>query len=156
MGIKYFTRLRMNFSQLRDHKFKHSFQDTINRFCTCSLEAKTTNHFILNCPYYENERRILLASIRSIKSSTLDQDGNNIVKTLLYGLDSLSETQNTSIFKATMLLAKFDKYNKVKCKLGFSYNCACLHDIYFTFNPFLFLLLILCCLFPGYFDEGNW
>ena len=101
-GIKYLTRLRVNFSHLRDHKFKHSFQDTINPLCTCSLEAETTIHFILHCPYYENERHILLASIRSIKSSILDQNDNNIVKTLLYGLSSLSETQNTSILNATM------------------------------------------------------
>ena len=101
-GIKYPTRLRVNFSHLRDHKFKLSFQDTINPLCTYSLEAETTICFILHCPYYENERHILLASIRSIKSSILDQNGNNIVKTLLFGLDSLSETQNTSILNATM------------------------------------------------------
>ena len=101
-GIKYLTRLRVNFSHLRDHKFKHSFQDTINPLCTCSLEAETTIHFMLHCPYYENERDILLASIRSIKISILDQNDNNIIKTLLYGLGSLSETQNTSILNATM------------------------------------------------------
>ena len=101
-GIKYLTRLRVNFSHFRDHKFKHSFQDTINPFCTSSLEAETTIHFILHCPSYENERNILLSSIRSIKSSILDQNDDNIVKTLLYGLDSLSETQNTSILNATM------------------------------------------------------
>ena len=36
-GIKYLTRLRVSFSHLHDHKLKHSFQDTINRLCTCSL-----------------------------------------------------------------------------------------------------------------------
>ena len=96
-GIKYLTRLQMNFSHLRDHKFKHAFQDTINPLCTCSLEAETTNHFILHCPYYENVCHILLATIHSNKSSILDQNDSNIVKTLLYGLDRLSETQNTSI-----------------------------------------------------------
>ena len=101
-GIKCLTRLRAKFSYLRDHKFKHSFQDTINPLCTCSLAAETTNHFILHCPYYENERHILLASIRGIKSSILDQNDNNIVKTLLYRLDSLNKTHNTSILNATM------------------------------------------------------
>ena len=98
--IKYFIRLQMNFSHFRDHKFKHSFQDTTNLLCTCGLEGKT-NHSILHCPYYENKHHILLASIRSIKSSILDQN-NNIVETLPYGLDSLSETQNTSILNATV------------------------------------------------------
>ena len=101
-GIKYLTRLRVNFSHLRNHKLKHSFQGTINPLCHCSLEAETTIHFKLHCPYYKNERHFLLASIRSIKSSILDQNDNNIVKTLLYGLDSLSETQNTRILNATV------------------------------------------------------
>ena len=101
-GIKHLTRLRVNFSHLHDHKFKHSFQGTINPLCTCSLEAEATNHFILHCPYYENERHILLASIRCVKIRILDQNDNNIVKTLLYELNSLSETQNTSILNVTM------------------------------------------------------
>ena len=72
-GIKYLTRLRVNFRHLRDHKFhEHSFQVTINPLCTCSVEAETTNHFILYCPNYENKRHILLATIHSIKSSILD------------------------------------------------------------------------------------
>ena len=91
-GIKYLTRLQVNFSQLLEHKFKHSFQYTINPICTCSLEAEMTNYFIFHCPYYENERHIILASICSTKSSILHQNDNNVVKTLLYGIDSLSKT----------------------------------------------------------------
>ena len=101
-GIKCLTQLRVNFSHLRDHKFKRSFQDTINPLCTCSLEAETTNRFILHDLYYENERHILLAIIRSIKSSILNQNDNNIIKRLFYGLDNLSETKSTSILNATM------------------------------------------------------
>ena len=53
---------------------------------------------MLQCPYYENERHILLASICSIKSSILGQNDSNIVKTLLYALGSLSETEH-KLFK---------------------------------------------------------
>ena len=108
----------MNFSHLRDHKFKHSFQDTVNPICTCSLEAEAANRFILHCSYHENECHILLASICSIKSSILNQNDNNIVKhffmviTLLYGLDSLIETQNTSILNATMELLIFSNLSE--------------------------------------------
>ena len=99
-GIKYLIWLRVNFRHVLEQKFKLSFEDTNNLFCTCSLEGETTNRFILHCLYYENERHIL--SIRSIKSSVLDQDDNNIFKILLYGFDSLMETQNTSILNAAM------------------------------------------------------
>ena len=71
--IKYLTRLYtttgVNFNHLRDHKFKHSFQDTINPLCTCSLEAETTNPLIL--ALLRKRIHILLASIGGIKSSIL-------------------------------------------------------------------------------------
>ena len=51
---------------------------------------------------YSLSNSLFLANIRSIKSSILDQNHNNIVKTLLYGLDSLCETEYTSILNATM------------------------------------------------------
>ena len=68
-GVKYLTWQWVNFSHRCDHKFKHSFQDTINPLCTCSLEAETTNHFIPHCPYYENKRHIPLASIQVSKAA---------------------------------------------------------------------------------------
>ena len=95
-GKKYLTWLRVNFNHLRECKFKHSSHDTFNPLFTCSLEPETTNRFLLYSLY------IFLTSIRSIKSNILYQNDNNIVKTLLHGLDSVSKTQNTSILNATM------------------------------------------------------
>ena len=43
--LKLSTCRRVGFSHLREHKFKHNFQDTLNSFCPCSLEAEGTNHF---------------------------------------------------------------------------------------------------------------
>ena len=48
-GIKYLTRLRLNFSHLRQHKFCHNFQDTLKPLCSCSLETESVNHFLLRC-----------------------------------------------------------------------------------------------------------
>ena len=39
-GLKFVTRLRLGLSHLREHKFKHSFQDSINPLCTCSLDVE--------------------------------------------------------------------------------------------------------------------
>ena len=76
-GIKYLTRLWVDFSTFVTPNSSTHFKT----LCTCSLEVKTTNHCILHCPNYENERHILLASIGSIKSSILDQNDNNMAKT---------------------------------------------------------------------------
>ena len=70
----------------------------INTHCLCSLEAETTTNFIsYHCPYYENEHRILLTSIRDFESSLLDPNESNITKTLLYGNPNLTEAQNIHI-----------------------------------------------------------
>ena len=44
-GIKYLTRLCLGLSYLREHKFKHSFQNTLNPFCSCGLDVETNTHF---------------------------------------------------------------------------------------------------------------
>ena len=46
-GIKYLTRLGLGLSDLRYHKFKHSFQDALNLFCSCGLDVETNMHFFL-------------------------------------------------------------------------------------------------------------
>ena len=54
-GIKYKTRSRLGLSHLREHKFKHSFQDTLNLFCDCGCEIETTAHFPLHCTQFYTE-----------------------------------------------------------------------------------------------------
>ena len=49
VGIKLLTRLRLGLSHLREHKFRHNFEDTLNPLCSCSIEAETTLHFFLRC-----------------------------------------------------------------------------------------------------------
>ena len=43
-GIKLLTRLRLGFSHLRDQKFRHCFQDTLNSLCDCGNDTETTTH----------------------------------------------------------------------------------------------------------------
>ena len=35
IGIKYLTRLKLGFSHLHYHKFKHGFLDAVDRLCSC-------------------------------------------------------------------------------------------------------------------------
>ena len=44
IGIKLLVRLRLDFSHLREHKFRHNFHDTLNPLCSYSLEPETTSH----------------------------------------------------------------------------------------------------------------
>ena len=43
IGVKLLTRLRLGLSHFRKHRFKHSFQDTLNPLCSCGKEV--SNYF---------------------------------------------------------------------------------------------------------------
>ena len=49
-GTKILTRLRFGLSHLRAHKFKHSFQDTLNLFCSCGLDIETGSIYPIDSP----------------------------------------------------------------------------------------------------------
>ena len=54
-GVKLLTRLRLGLSHLREHKFKHDFQYTLNPVCSCGNNIETLAHFLLHCPHCCNE-----------------------------------------------------------------------------------------------------
>ena len=44
-GLKFVTRYRLGLRHLRERKFKHSFQDSANSLCSCSMDVEWTIHF---------------------------------------------------------------------------------------------------------------
>ena len=101
-GIKYLTRLRLGLSHLREHKFKHSFQDTLNSFCSCGLDVETNTHFFLYCPLFTNQRRTLLSTVNDIDSSLTNTNDSILTYILLFGKASLDTSTNTLLLNATM------------------------------------------------------
>ena len=53
-GIKLLPRLRLGLSHLRDQKFRHCFQGTLNLLCECGNDNETITHFFLHCPSFLN------------------------------------------------------------------------------------------------------
>ena len=101
-GIKLLTRLRLSLSHLREHKFKHSFQDTLNPICLCGDDVESTSHFLLYCPSFNNERCILLNTLNQIDSNLLNKTDTLLVESLLYGNKSMNRSNNTRILNATI------------------------------------------------------
>ena len=62
-GLKLLTRLRVNLSHLREHKFRHNFLNTLNPLCSCMLETESTDHYLLRCPFYADVRKTLFDNI---------------------------------------------------------------------------------------------
>ena len=101
-GIKFITRPRLGHSLLRERKFKHSFQDSLNPFCSCGLDIEATAHFFLHCPTYITERRTLLSTIENIDNNLLDLCESVLIKTLLFGSNSFDTNSNTNVLNATI------------------------------------------------------
>ena len=105
-GLKLLTRLRVGMSHLREHKFKHNFQDTLNPLCSCSLEVESTSHFFLRCQNYQNIRTALFNELQIIDNTILDMNEVNLTRLLLYGSDSFDKQTNA---KVIMLSINFIK-----------------------------------------------
>ena len=73
-GIKYLRRLHLGLNHLHEHKFKHSFQDTLNTFCSCGLDVQTSTHFFLYWLLLNNQRCTLLGTVNYIDSSLTNTD----------------------------------------------------------------------------------
>ena len=63
LGIKLLTRLRLGLSHLHEHKFRHWFQDTLNRLCECSNDIKSKMHSFLHYTNFLIPRQTLFQKI---------------------------------------------------------------------------------------------
>ena len=81
-GIKLITKLRLGLSHIREHQFKHSFQDTINPLCNCSQDTESSTHFFRHYPFFITKTRTLLSTIRSVDIKLLDCSDHHLTQTL--------------------------------------------------------------------------
>ena len=102
LGIKLLTRLRLDFSHLREHKFRHNFRDTLNPMCECSLEPENTSHFLLHCHNYDIIRLTLMSNLNRIDSSLSFLNDTNLVRVLLFGDKKYDLLTNQKILKVTI------------------------------------------------------
>ena len=53
-SLSLIRKLRLGLSHIQFHKFKHSFQDTLNSVCNCGI-VKATIHYLLHCLKFSNQ-----------------------------------------------------------------------------------------------------
>ena len=107
LGIKLLTRLRLNFSHLNEHKFRHGFNDMLNPLCACGNDIETTQHFLLRCHQYSSQRKELFEKLEKLypNISTLSQKDQ--VNVLLYGSQNDdSKSLNQDIIKHVITFIK--------------------------------------------------
>ena len=104
-GIYLITRLTQGLSHLREHKFKHGFQDTLNPLCSCGnhyVDVESINNFLLHYLKFVNERHTLLHALSNFNYSLVENTSNVLIQTLLSGDLSLSPSDNSKILNATI------------------------------------------------------
>ena len=101
-GLKFVTRLRLGLSHLREHKFKHSSQDSINPLCSCSLDVESIIHYFLHCPLFTIERHTLLNTISQTDNKLLDSKEFNLIRHLLFADPSRDTKTSTEILNAAV------------------------------------------------------
>ena len=91
-GIKLITRLKLGFSHLREHKFRHNFQDTLNQICSCGENIEITL-YLLHCRSYLNGLITLLNNLQNVEENILDRNYSRLSEILLFGDCSFNDAK---------------------------------------------------------------
>ena len=102
-GLVLLNRLRVGFSHLREHKFRHNFADTVDPFCNCRNNSiETTQHFLMHCSDYSNDRLVMFDSLLQLDITLLPLNPRTLHSILLYGDSKFSYIQNHDILSITV------------------------------------------------------
>ena len=115
-GMSLITRLRVEFSDLRDHRFRHSF-NCASDTCKCDLETETTEHFLLRCPRFSLPRVCLLNTI----GETLEvpdivfAPDDKLCRIMLFGSEDHSDDINNTLLNTTIRFIRATKrFDKIE------------------------------------------
>ena len=100
-GVKLITRLRLGLSHLRERKFKHNFQDSINPLCNYGHDIESTTHYLLHYTLFANERSTFFNTLSSLDCNLLHNTDSTLTQTLLFGNTSFKSNKNLKILIAT-------------------------------------------------------
>ena len=97
-GFVFLTRLRVGFSHLREHKFRHGFLDIVDPICSCRTNAvENTEHYLLHCSNFANQRTVLFDDLRNIDINYGPLDSSTLSRMLLFGNPKFFDNNNGGI-----------------------------------------------------------
>ena len=102
-GLMLLTRLRVGLSHLREHKFRHNFNDTVDPFCSCRSNAvETTEHYLLHCSNFSLLRKDLIDNLQNNGIPFYPYNGCFLTNLLLYGNGSFDNVSNQNILSSVI------------------------------------------------------
>ena len=108
-GVRLINRLRLGFSYLREHKFRHNFPDTVNPLCSCTLETENTEHFFLRCQNNLSARLTLMNELNNISNAINSVNLTDFIKVIFYGDKNFDNVTNFKMITATIKFIKTTK-----------------------------------------------
>ena len=101
-GVKLLTKIRVGFSDLRDHRFDHNF-NCVSPTCPCGSEDETSVHYFLRCPRFVRHRTELLTKISEIITSDVSVlPDDHLYHILVYGSNVYNPVSNGLIITETI------------------------------------------------------
>ena len=84
-GIRNLTKLRVKFSPLNEHRFRHNF-DCLSPLCVCGTGNEDSEHFLLHCPQFDFVRTDLFSQLADVPGLDITStDSKDLCELLLYG-----------------------------------------------------------------------
>ena len=115
IGLSLLTQLRVGLSKLNFHKFKHNFRDTINTIYPTNDGVEDTEHFLLLCLSFDDQRRDLLAGIEELLRPFVqiaNPSNDALTQLLLDGDKDLSYEMNRDILRLTLrFICETDRFH---------------------------------------------
>jgi len=106
LGVKLLTKIRVQFSDLRDHRYNHNF-NCLSSVCSCGSGDETSLHFFLCCPLFMMLRTILLGKISDIIGSDISVlPHNHLLHILIFGSNVYNKICNKLILEQTIIYIK--------------------------------------------------
>ena len=107
-GVRLLTKLRLTFSMLNEHKFRHNF-DSLTPFCACGNDLEDSEHFLLHCPQFDVMRQDLLGRLSEVPGFKINLEDKPLCDLLLFGDSKNSGIINRIILEATISFIKTTK-----------------------------------------------
>ena len=108
-GLRRLTQLRVDFSDLRQHRFDHNF-NCPSPICKCGFEEETNEHYFLRCHFYTAERITLLRSLSDIVKNDISVlPHSHLCDMILYGSKVFNDVSNKMILQSSVYFIKSSK-----------------------------------------------
>ena len=113
-GLRLLTRLRVDFSDLRQHRYNHHF-NCLNATCRCLTENETSEHFLICCPRFSLHRFTLFGNIAPVAPDIIVLTDDQLSSILLFGSPTFNDITNKIILTSTIHFIKITgRFNKIE------------------------------------------